>query len=77
SLRYFSVVVSEPSPGVPQFLAFAAMDGNVIARYDSETGRMVPVADWTADNLYQQYRDRVAQLSQRLPQSRQVRLGTL
>ncbi|KAF1555747.1 Class I histocompatibility antigen, F10 alpha chain, partial [Eudyptes schlegeli] len=77
SLRYFSVAVSEPSPGVPQFLAFADMDGNVIARYDSETRRMVPVADWTADKLYQQYWDGATQMAQSLQQMRQVDLGTL
>ncbi|NXT79670.1 HA1F protein, partial [Zapornia atra] len=59
SLRYFYLVVSEPSPGVPEFfVSVGYVDGNLISRYDSETRREVPRADWMAANLEQQYWDR-------------------
>ncbi|KAF1507775.1 hypothetical protein FQV17_0011457, partial [Megadyptes antipodes antipodes] len=77
SLRYFFVGVSEPSPGVPQFVVVGDVDGNVISRYDSETGRTVPGADWMADNLGQQYWDRETQNLQHAQQNSQVDLGTL
>ncbi|NWR56762.1 HA1F protein, partial [Bucorvus abyssinicus] len=64
SLRYFRVTVSEPSPGVPQFMVVGYVDGNPIVRYDSETGRMVPQADWMAANLDAQYWDRETQIAQ-------------
>ncbi|KAF1415070.1 Class I histocompatibility antigen, F10 alpha chain, partial [Spheniscus mendiculus] len=77
SLRYFYVAVSEPSPGVPQFVIVGYVDGNVIVRYDSETGRAVPGADWMAENLDQQYWDSQTQISQGHQQVGQVDLGTL
>nr|APP17996.1 MHC class I antigen [Anas platyrhynchos] len=55
SLRYFFTGVSEPSPGVPQFVAVGYVDGEVFVRYDSETRRMEPRVDWIADNMDQQY----------------------
>ncbi|XP_075594601.1 class I histocompatibility antigen, F10 alpha chain-like isoform X2 [Balearica regulorum gibbericeps] len=64
SLRYFDVGVSEPSPGVPQFLSVGYVDGNLISRYDSETRRAVPGADWMRDNLDQQYWDEETQTEQ-------------
>ncbi|KAM6106918.1 LOW QUALITY PROTEIN: class I histocompatibility antigen, F10 alpha chain-like [Phoenicopterus ruber ruber] len=64
SLRYISVAVSEPSPGVPQFVDMGYVDGNPISRYGSKMGRMVPGADWMAANLDQQYWDSETQISQ-------------
>ncbi|NXP02334.1 HMR1 protein, partial [Thinocorus orbignyianus] len=64
SLRYFDVAVSEPSPGVPQFVSVAYVDGNPITRYDSETGRMVPQVDWVRGAVDPQYWDRNTQISQ-------------
>ncbi|KAM6288781.1 uncharacterized protein AAHN32_013830 [Aegotheles albertisi] len=58
SLRYFHVAVSEPSPGVPQFVEVGYVDGIPIARYDSETRRVEPKAEWMRDNLDQEYWDR-------------------
>ncbi|XP_074786749.1 class I histocompatibility antigen, F10 alpha chain-like [Athene noctua] len=52
SLRYFDVAVSEPSPGVPEFVSVAYLDGNLISRYDSETGRAVPRAGWMEKTLH-------------------------
>ncbi|NXG85640.1 HA1F protein, partial [Stercorarius parasiticus] len=57
SLRYFYTAVSEPSPGVPQFMIVGYVDGNLISRYDSQMEKAVPRADWMAANLDQQYWD--------------------
>ncbi|XP_009977013.1 PREDICTED: class I histocompatibility antigen, F10 alpha chain-like, partial [Tauraco erythrolophus] len=56
-LRYFEATVSNPSPGVPQFTAVGYVDGNLISRYDSETGRAVPGSGWMAASLDQPYWD--------------------
>ncbi|NXG69868.1 HA1F protein, partial [Baryphthengus martii] len=64
SLRYFDVAVSEPSLGVPRYVSVGYVDGNLIVRYDSETGRMVPRADWMAANLDQQYWDGQTEIAQ-------------
>uniref|UniRef100_A0A663FK54 MHC class I-like antigen recognition-like domain-containing protein n=1 Tax=Aquila chrysaetos chrysaetos TaxID=223781 RepID=A0A663FK54_AQUCH len=77
SLRYFFVAVSEPSPGVPQFMEVGYVDGNLIVRYDSETGRMVPRADWMADNLDQQYWDIETQKGRSHQQISHIGLNTL
>ncbi|NXK01406.1 HA1F protein, partial [Corythaixoides concolor] len=62
SLRYFHTAVSNPSPGVPEFTAVGYVDGNLISRYDSETGRAVPRAEWMAANLDQLYWDRQTEI---------------
>uniref|UniRef100_A0A8B9NL76 MHC class I-like antigen recognition-like domain-containing protein n=1 Tax=Accipiter nisus TaxID=211598 RepID=A0A8B9NL76_9AVES len=77
SLRYFHMAVSEPSPGVPQFMDAGYVDGNLISRYDSETGRTVPRADWMADNLDQQHWDGETQIGQRNQQVYRINLDTL
>ncbi|NXX09443.1 HA1F protein, partial [Larus smithsonianus] len=77
SLRYFHVAVSEPSPGVPHFVSVGYVDGHVIIRYDSETGRAVPRADWMAANLDQAYWDRNTQILQSTQQVNRVNLETL
>ncbi|XP_074423859.1 class I histocompatibility antigen, F10 alpha chain-like isoform X2 [Larus michahellis] len=77
SLRYFHVAVSEPSPGVPQFVSVGYVDGNVISRYDSETGRVVPRADWMAANLDQAYWDSQTQIGQSNQQVYRVSLEAL
>ncbi|GAB0201656.1 class I histocompatibility antigen, F10 alpha chain-like [Grus japonensis] len=77
SLRYFDIAVSEPSPGVPQFMSVGYVDGTLIARYDSETGRMVPGADWMRDNLDQRYWDEETQIAQSDQQVYHVDLDTL
>ncbi|NXT84006.1 HA1F protein, partial [Zapornia atra] len=56
--------VSEPSPGVPQFVSLGYVDGNLISHYDSDTGRAVPRADWMAANLDQQFWDLETQIGQ-------------
>ncbi|NXO05513.1 HA1F protein, partial [Rhinopomastus cyanomelas] len=64
SLRYFHVAVSEPSPGVPQFMSVGYVDGNLISQYNSEMGRTVPQADWMAANLDAQYWESQTQIGQ-------------
>ncbi|XP_063152183.1 major histocompatibility complex class I-related gene protein-like [Candoia aspera] len=49
SLRYFSLGVSEPSQGLPQFLSMVHLDGRPIARYDSLTRRTVPLVPWMGE----------------------------
>ncbi|NXI89142.1 HMR1 protein, partial [Rhipidura dahli] len=46
SLRYLDVAVSEPSPGVPQFVSVGFLDGIPITRYDSERDRAEPQTLW-------------------------------
>ncbi|KAM6188518.1 class I histocompatibility antigen, F10 alpha chain-like [Sarcoramphus papa] len=77
SLRYFHIAVPEPSPGVPQFVSVGYVDGNLISRYDSETGRTVPRVDWMAANLDQQYWDTQTQIGQSTQQFDHVNLDML
>ncbi|NXM71984.1 1B37 protein, partial [Serilophus lunatus] len=46
SLRYLQVAVSEPSPGVPQYMEMGFVDGIPTDRYDSERGRVELLAPW-------------------------------
>nr|XP_038043787.1 class I histocompatibility antigen, F10 alpha chain isoform X7 [Anas platyrhynchos] len=77
SLRYFDTGVSDPSPGVPQFVTVGYVDGEVFVRYDSETRRMAPRVDWIAANTDQQYWDRETENLQRSEQVFHVGLDTL
>uniref|UniRef100_U3IA71 MHC class I-like antigen recognition-like domain-containing protein n=2 Tax=Anas TaxID=8835 RepID=U3IA71_ANAPP len=77
SLRYFDIGVSDPSPGVPQFVTVGYVDGEVFVRYDSETRRMAPRVDWIAANTDQQYWDRETENLQRSEQVFHVGLDTL
>ncbi|NXS50432.1 1B18 protein, partial [Balaeniceps rex] len=77
SLRYFYVAVSEPSPGVPQFVAVGYVDGNPMVRYDSKMGRTVPRADWVKGAVDPQYWDRNTQIAQSTQQAYSVGLETL
>ncbi|KAM6228121.1 class I histocompatibility antigen, F10 alpha chain-like [Porphyrio hochstetteri] len=77
SLHYFHTAVSEPSPGVPQFVSLGYVDGNLISRYDSEKGRTVPRADWMVANLDQQHWDQQTQIEQNNQEIYTVNLDTL
>ncbi|XP_069724206.1 class I histocompatibility antigen, F10 alpha chain-like isoform X2 [Phaenicophaeus curvirostris] len=55
SLHYYGMGVSKPSPGLSEFVSLGYVDGNLISRYDSETGKTVPKADWVKDNLDEQH----------------------
>ncbi|XP_066064133.1 class I histocompatibility antigen, F10 alpha chain-like isoform X2 [Chamaea fasciata] len=65
SLRYLQVAVSEPGPGVPQFMSVGFVDGIPITRYDSERGRAEPLTQWMKDGAEQGYWDSVTQISER------------
>ncbi|XP_063997734.1 class I histocompatibility antigen, F10 alpha chain-like isoform X2 [Pogoniulus pusillus] len=63
SLRYFDVLVAEPSPGVPQFVGVGYVDGVPIVRYDSERGDTVAPAAWMVANVERQYWERNTQVA--------------
>ncbi|NXR74087.1 HA1K protein, partial [Pycnonotus jocosus] len=63
SLRYLSVAVSEPSPGIPQFVSMGFVDGIPFTRYDSERGRDEPLTQWMKDGAEPGYWDRNTQIS--------------
>uniref|UniRef100_A0A8C3R701 Ig-like domain-containing protein n=1 Tax=Cyanoderma ruficeps TaxID=181631 RepID=A0A8C3R701_9PASS len=65
SLRYLQVSVSEPSPGVPQFMSIGFLDGIPFLRYDSERGRMEPLTEWMKDGAEPGYWDSQTQISKR------------
>ncbi|KAM6038823.1 class I histocompatibility antigen, F10 alpha chain-like isoform 2-T2 [Theristicus caerulescens] len=77
SLRFFDVAVSEPSPGLPQYVSVAYVDGNPIARYGSETGKVEPRAAWMVANVDPQYWDRNTRIVQRSQQVYRVDLDAL
>ncbi|XP_027766296.1 class I histocompatibility antigen, F10 alpha chain-like [Empidonax traillii] len=64
SLRYLHVAVTEPSPGVPQFMALGYMDGIPITRYDSERGRVEPLTPWMAAGPEPGYWDGETQINE-------------
>ncbi|TRZ06409.1 hypothetical protein HGM15179_020698, partial [Zosterops borbonicus] len=61
SLRYLNVLVSEPSPGVPQFMEMGFVDGIPFVHYDSERGWMEPLTQWMKDRAEPGYWDRNTQ----------------
>uniref|UniRef100_A0A8D0G1E5 Ig-like domain-containing protein n=1 Tax=Strix occidentalis caurina TaxID=311401 RepID=A0A8D0G1E5_STROC len=77
SLRYFDVAVSEPRPGVPELMIVGYVDGNLIARYDSDTGRAVPRADWMEKNLDEDHWDILTKNGQRNQQMYRVKMDTV
>ncbi|XP_066842851.1 class I histocompatibility antigen, F10 alpha chain-like isoform X1 [Anser cygnoides] len=77
SLHYFYTAVSDPGPGLPQFVIVGYVDGEAFVRYDSETQRMEPRVDWMAANEGQQYWDRQSEIAQNDEQNYRVDLDTL
>ncbi|NWS79816.1 HA1F protein, partial [Toxostoma redivivum] len=65
SLRCLSVAVSEPSPGVPQFMSMGYLDGIPFVRYDSEQGRVQPLTQWIKDGAEPGYWDKKTQTCER------------
>ncbi|NXR33991.1 HA1F protein, partial [Zosterops hypoxanthus] len=61
SLRYLNVLVSEPSPGVPQFMEMGFVDGIPFVHYNSERGRVEPLTQWMKDGAEPGYWDRNTQ----------------
>ncbi|NWR03332.1 HA1F protein, partial [Paradoxornis webbianus] len=64
SLHYLDVAVSEPSPGVPQFMDIGFVDGIPFVRYDSERGRMEPLTQRMKDGAEPGYWDSQTQISE-------------
>ncbi|XP_059346998.1 class I histocompatibility antigen, F10 alpha chain-like isoform X2 [Ammospiza nelsoni] len=62
SLRYPEVAVSEPSPGIPQYMSTAYLDGIPLSRYDSERGRREPLTQWMEDAFEPEYWERETQI---------------
>ncbi|KAM7020922.1 class I histocompatibility antigen, F10 alpha chain-like isoform 1-T1 [Acridotheres tristis] len=65
SLRYLSVAVSEPSPGVPEFMSIGYLDGIPFERYDSERGWVEPLTQWIKDGAEPGYWDRMTETCKR------------
>ncbi|XP_015472268.1 class I histocompatibility antigen, F10 alpha chain, partial [Parus major] len=65
SLRYLHVAVSEPSPGVPQFMALGFVDGIPFTRYDSERGRVEPLTQWMEEGAEPGYWESQTQIAVR------------
>ncbi|NWH87109.1 HA1F protein, partial [Aegithalos caudatus] len=65
SLRYLDVAVSEPSPGIPQFMVVGFMDGIPFMRYNSEQGRVEPLTQWMKDGAEPGYWDSQTQRAER------------
>ncbi|NXP02057.1 HA19 protein, partial [Certhia brachydactyla] len=63
SMHYLHVAVSEPGPGVPQFMILGYVDGIPFTRYDSERGRMEPLTQWMKDGVGPEYWDTQTQIS--------------
>ncbi|XP_067321718.1 uncharacterized protein [Anolis sagrei] len=49
SLSYLFTVVSEPGPGLPQFMVSGHFDGQLFAFYDSERRSGVPRTEWMVE----------------------------
>ncbi|XP_029769768.1 major histocompatibility complex class I-related gene protein-like, partial [Terrapene carolina triunguis] len=64
SLRYFYTAVSEPGPGLPQFIPVGYVDSQPIYHYDSETRRAESRAEWAKRSLDAQYWDGISQTLQ-------------
>ncbi|KAF4787635.1 hypothetical protein TURU_168930 [Turdus rufiventris] len=62
SLRYLAVGVSEPSPGIPQFMSIGYLDGIPFERYDSERGQAEPLTEWVKEAADAEYWDEQTQI---------------
>ncbi|NXQ72229.1 HA1F protein, partial [Quiscalus mexicanus] len=68
SLHYLQVAVSEPSPGIPQFMSIGYLDGIPFVRYNSERGQVEPLTQWIKDGVEEEYWDRETQINVRKQQ---------
>ncbi|XP_042665130.1 class I histocompatibility antigen, F10 alpha chain-like [Centrocercus urophasianus] len=48
SLRYFLTGITDPGPGMPQFMAVGYVDGKAFGNYDSERRTVQPIVEWLA-----------------------------
>ncbi|XP_041329783.1 class I histocompatibility antigen, F10 alpha chain-like, partial [Pyrgilauda ruficollis] len=65
SLHYLDVAMSEPIPGVPQFMGIGFVDGIPFMRYDSERGRVEPLTQWIKDGVGPEYWEGQTQIAVR------------
>ncbi|XP_057896554.1 class I histocompatibility antigen, F10 alpha chain-like isoform X1 [Melospiza georgiana] len=65
SLRYLHMAVSEPSPGIPQFMSMGYLDGIPFTRYDSERGWAEPLTEWMKDGVEPEYWEEQTQMNER------------
>ncbi|XP_005534562.1 PREDICTED: class I histocompatibility antigen, F10 alpha chain-like [Pseudopodoces humilis] len=77
SLRYLDVAVSEPSPGIPQYMELGFVDGIPFTRYDSERGRKVPLTQWMEEGAEPGYWESQTQNCQRYQHVHARNLETL
>nr|XP_044997681.1 major histocompatibility complex class I-related gene protein [Jaculus jaculus] len=77
SLRYFRLAVSDPSPGVPEFISVGYVDSHPITTYDSVTRQKKPRAPWMAENLESDHWERYTQLLRNWQQTSMVELRHL
>uniref|UniRef100_A0A8D2M598 MHC class I-like antigen recognition-like domain-containing protein n=1 Tax=Zonotrichia albicollis TaxID=44394 RepID=A0A8D2M598_ZONAL len=77
SLHYLTVAVSEPSPGIPQYMEIGFVDGIPFTRYDSERGRMEPLTEWVKDSADPEYWERNTQTGVRNQHTAARNLETL
>ncbi|XP_039373774.1 major histocompatibility complex class I-related gene protein-like isoform X1 [Mauremys reevesii] len=77
ALRNFFWVVSEPGPGLPEFIAVGYVDGQLTVHYDSETRSAEPRVAWAERNLDAQYWDGQTQVAQGWEALFQANLDTL
>ncbi|NXD47020.1 HA1F protein, partial [Copsychus sechellarum] len=77
SLHYLEVAVSEPSPGIPQFMVLGYLDGIPFARCDSEWGRVEPLTEWIKDGAEPGFWDAQTQLCERRQHAAARNLETL
>ncbi|KAM6993537.1 class I histocompatibility antigen, F10 alpha chain-like [Passerculus sandwichensis] len=61
SLRYLYMAMSEPSPGIPQYMITGYLDGIPFTRYDNERGRVEPLTQWMKDGAEPGYWERQTQ----------------
>ncbi|KAM5301219.1 H-2 class I histocompatibility antigen, Q10 alpha chain-like isoform 1-T1 [Glossophaga mutica] len=76
SLRYHYLTLSEPGPGLPQFLAVGYVDDQPFIRYDSRAGRAEPQAPWMA-SMDTQYWETETQKHRTWAEVQQVNLWTV
>ncbi|XP_069602322.1 class I histocompatibility antigen, F10 alpha chain-like isoform X3 [Ranitomeya imitator] len=50
SLRYYYTGVSTPEPGLPEFSIVGYVDDQQTMLFSSDTGRVIPVAQWMKEN---------------------------
>ncbi|XP_049730438.1 major histocompatibility complex class I-related gene protein-like isoform X4 [Elephas maximus indicus] len=76
SLRYHYLALSEPGPGLPQFLAVGYVDDQPFIRYDSRVGRAQSQAPWMV-LVDAQYWERETQKQRGWEKVQQVEMWTV